>query len=92
MIEITPSDRIVPCQDIEPVRVTDERKTLERFAGVEYERCCWSARLVSRRFLNNRSGGQDTALFAQIELKGLTSIGARVDAFLERGILGYGQD
>ncbi|MFK8028608.1 MAG: LPS-assembly protein LptD [Gammaproteobacteria bacterium] len=70
----------------------DEQRTLERFAGVEYSRCCWSARLVSRRFLNNRSGGQDTALFAQIELKGLTSIGARVDAFLERGILGYGQD
>ncbi len=70
----------------------DERRTLERFAGVEYSRCCWSARLVSRRFLNNRSGGQDTALFAQIELKGLTSIGARVDAFLERGILGYGQE
>jgi len=69
-----------------------ERRTLERFAGVEYSRCCWSARLVSRRFLNNRSGGQDTALFAQIELKGLTSIGARVDAFLERGILGYGQE
>ncbi|MEM7082585.1 MAG: LPS assembly protein LptD [Pseudomonadota bacterium] len=70
----------------------DEQRTLERFAGVEYSRCCWSARLVSRRFLNNRSGGQDTALFAQIELKGLTSIGARVDAFLERGILGYGQE
>ncbi|MEO1573349.1 MAG: LPS assembly protein LptD [Pseudomonadota bacterium] len=65
--------------------------TLERFAGVEYERCCWAVRLVSRQFVNNRDGGNDRALFAQFELKGLTSIGTRVDAFLERGILGYGR-
>ncbi|MEM6639341.1 MAG: LPS-assembly protein LptD [Pseudomonadota bacterium] len=65
--------------------------TLERFAGVEYERCCWAVRLVSRSFVNNRDGSTDRALFAQFELKGLTSIGTRVDAFLERGILGYGR-
>ncbi|MFK8015153.1 MAG: LPS-assembly protein LptD [Gammaproteobacteria bacterium] len=68
-----------------------ENVTLERFAGVEYERCCWAVRLVSRSYVNNRDGGTDKALFAQFELKGLTSIGTRVDAFLERGILGYGK-
>ncbi|MFK7886609.1 MAG: LPS-assembly protein LptD [Gammaproteobacteria bacterium] len=68
----------------------DENITLERFAGIEYERCCWAVRLVSRSYVNNVDGGTDKALFAQFELKGLTSIGTRVDAFLERGILGYG--
>jgi LPS-assembly protein len=68
----------------------DESTTLESFAGVEYERCCWAVRLVSRSYVNNVDGGRDRALFAQFELKGLTSIGTRVDAFLERGILGYG--
>ncbi len=68
-----------------------ENVTLERFAGVEYERCCWAVRLVSRSYVNNRDGGNDKALFAQFELKGLTSIGTRVDSFLERGILGYGK-
>lgn len=68
-----------------------ENVTLERFAGLEYERCCWAIRLVSRSYVNNRDGGTDKALFAQFELKGLTSIGTRVDAFLERGILGYGR-
>lgn len=67
-----------------------ENVTLERFAGIEYERCCWAVRLVTRSYVNNRDGGTDKALFAQFELKGLTSIGTRVDAFLERGILGYG--
>ncbi len=70
----------------------EESTTLERFAGLEYERCCWAARLVTRRYVNNRDGSTDNALFAQFELKGLTSIGTRVDAFLERGILGYGKD
>jgi len=69
----------------------EENVTLERFAGIEYERCCWAVRLVSRSYVNNRDGGTDKALFAQFELKGLTSIGTRVDAFLERGILGYGK-
>ena len=68
-----------------------ENVTLERFAGVEYSRCCWAVRLVSRSFINNRTGGRDEAIFAQFELKGLTSIGTRVDAFLQRGILGYGK-
>lgn len=69
-----------------------ENVTLERFAGLEYERCCWAIRLVSRSYVNNRDGSTDKALFAQFELKGLTSIGTRVDAFLERGILGYGRE
>ncbi|MBT8137232.1 MAG: LPS-assembly protein LptD [Gammaproteobacteria bacterium] len=63
--------------------------TLERFAGVEYETCCWVARVVSRNFVNNRDGEKDTALFTQIHFKGLASVGGRADLLLEDGILGY---
>ena len=70
----------------------DERETLERFAGVEYIRCCWAARVVSRRFVNSRDGETESSIFAQFELKGLTSVGARADSLLEQGILGYSAD
>ncbi len=63
--------------------------TLERFAGVEYETCCWIARVVSRSFINNINGERDTALFTQLHFKGLASVGGRADLLLEDGILGY---
>ena len=63
--------------------------TLERFAGGEYETCCWIARVVSRSFVNNIDGERDTALFTQLHFKGLASVGGRADLLLEDGILGY---
>ncbi|MBT8143125.1 MAG: LPS assembly protein LptD [Gammaproteobacteria bacterium] len=66
-----------------------DETTLERFAGVEYETCCWVARVVSRNFVNNLNGERDTALFTQLHFKGLASVGGRADLFLENGILGY---
>lgn len=63
--------------------------TLERFAGVEYETCCWVARVISRNFVNNIDGERDTALFTQLHFKGLASVGGRADLLLENGILGY---
>ncbi|NNF67394.1 MAG: LPS assembly protein LptD [Gammaproteobacteria bacterium] len=64
-------------------------KTLERFAGVEYETCCWVARVVSRNFVNSRDGSRDTALFTQVHFKGLASVGGSADQLLESGILGF---
>ncbi len=66
-----------------------DRQTLDRLIGIEYERCCWGLRLVSRRFITTRTGESDTSLLLQLELKGLTSVGQRADSFLENGILGY---
>ena len=68
----------------------EDSTTLERFAGVEYETCCWIARVVSRNFVNSQDGARDSALFAQIHFKGIASIGGRADVLLENGILGYG--
>jgi LPS-assembly protein len=67
----------------------DEKETLERFLGFEYRSCCWTVRLVTRRYVSTRSGDTETAIFAQLELKGLTAIGSPTDDLLEHGILGY---
>lgn len=66
-----------------------DNRTLDRLVGLEYERCCWGLRLVTRRFITTRTGESDTSLLLQLELKGLTSVGQRADGFLENGILGY---
>ncbi len=67
-----------------------DQTTLDRFAGLEYEACCFALRVVFRRYVSRRTGESDTAINLQIELKGLASVGDPADDFLERGILGYG--
>ncbi len=69
-----------------------EDTTLERFLGVEYESCCWSIRLVTRRYISRRDRTTDSSIAIQLELKGLTSVGDPADELLERGILGYTRD
>ncbi len=67
----------------------EERKSLELFGGIEYNSCCWGARLVARRFLSSLDGESATAYFLQIELKGLAGIGRKTVDFLTRSIPGY---
>jgi LPS-assembly protein len=64
--------------------------TLDSFLGVELESCCWRLRLIGRRFIRDINRTEDTAVFAQLELKGLVSLGKDVDSFLERTVRGYG--
>ena len=66
-----------------------DETTLDRFVGLEYESCCWAARIVSRRYITRRDGRSDTTVAIQLELRGLTSVGDPADRRLERGILGY---
>lgn len=71
-----------------------DRRTLEALAGVEYDSCCWAVRLAARRYITASSTGvgstQNTGIYLQLILKGLGSVGQRVDDLLEHGILGYG--
>ena len=71
----------------------ETNRTLEAFAGLEYESCCWGFRTVVRRFFTGDSAdGEDRyslGVFLQLELKGLTDIGDSTDAFLTRSIPGY---
>ncbi len=67
--------------------------TQESFFGLEKESCCWRFRVLWRRFANTVTGNADdtmeTGVFLQIELKGLTGFGDKVDEFLERNLKGY---
>jgi LPS-assembly protein len=66
-----------------------DRKALEQFAGLEYSSCCWRMRVVGRKFVSSRTGGQDTGIYLQLELTGLASVGSAADAFLVGAIRGY---
>jgi LPS-assembly protein len=74
--------------------------TQESFFGVEKENCCWRFRVVGRRYINNLNvyyngevpdaqGVSQTGVFFQVELKGLTGMGEKLDTFLEQNIYGY---
>jgi LPS-assembly protein len=65
-------------------------QTLDLFGGLEYGTCCWTTRLLARRYVNDVADEAENTLMLQLELHGLASIGDRVDSFLQKGILGYG--
>lgn len=74
-----------------------KNRTIDSFAGLEYESCCWAIRLVARRYLNVRLDRQGIAvpgtdefnngIYLEFILKGLTNIGNSLN--LERDIQGY---
>ena len=74
-----------------------DKRPLESFAGFEYGSCCWRVRFGARRYVSRRpltpqtteAGPQDTALWLQLELTGLASVGSASDAFLTDEIRGY---
>ncbi len=64
-------------------------RSIETFAGVEFQDCCWGIRAVARRFLTDITGDFETGFFLQFELKGLSGVGKKTSEFLEQNILGY---
>jgi LPS-assembly protein len=78
-------------------------QTQEGFLGFEKENCCWRFRIIGRRYVNNvRSAALGsinsltqtpstslTGIFFQIEFKGLTGIGEKLDDFFVKNIYGY---
>ena len=72
----------------------DRNRTLEAFAGLEYDSCCWGLSMVMRRFRLGGAGIDDedryaNGFFLQLELKGLTGARNSTEALLTRGIPGY---
>jgi LPS-assembly protein len=69
--------------------------TKESFLGLEKEGCCWRFRIVGRKYINAISQSDEaelqTGIFVQLELKGLSSFGDKVEKFLEENISGYEQ-
>jgi LPS-assembly protein len=66
-----------------------DHAALDSFAGFEYRACCWRVRVVGRRYVSSQTGSRDTSVSLQLELNGLSSVGERAGAFLERSIRGY---
>ncbi len=71
------------------------KRKLESIAGLEYNNCCYSVRVIARQWIDNDSllfGNTDdnTGIFLQFELKGFGSVlGGNVSGILNNGISGY---
>ena len=76
-------------------------QTQESFLGLEKENCCWRFRIIGRRYVNNirraaaspidqdTPANSQTGIFFQLELKGLTGLGEKLDDFFTQSIYGY---
>ena len=83
----------------------DNKETTESLLGVEYNDCCWKARIVFRRELEEPRliglavPGQpiqyvtdrraDSGIYFEFQLKGLASLGGRLDSLIRDSIPGY---
>lgn len=65
-----------------------ESRVIETLAGLEYDAGCWQTRTVLQR-VSTATADANYALFFQLELGGLASIGANPLAVIRRNIPGY---
>jgi LPS-assembly protein len=66
-----------------------EKRSTQSIFGVEYKGdCCWTARVVMQRYAVARDD-VNTALFFQLELSGLGSLGTDPMSLLQDRIAGY---
>lgn len=74
------------------------KESQEALFGVSYDTCCWQVRVFKRDYIavtNNiqqpNTDRNTSTFFIEVTLKGLAGIGSRVDALLERNVIGYSQ-
>ena len=67
---------------------TDTGDDIETLAGLEYESCCWKARLIQRRYKTDTEVYEKEIQF-QIMLKGFTNVGTPLGDTIESSIKGY---
>lgn len=65
-----------------------ENRIIETIGGLEYDAGCWQARTVLQR-VSTATADANYALFFQLELGGLASIGANPLKVIQRNIPGY---
>ena len=66
-----------------------DHKAIDNFAGLRFRGDCWGLRAVVRRSVSTRSGQQESGVYLQFELTGLSSVGTGADTFLQQSIQGY---
>ncbi|MCX8518826.1 MAG: LPS-assembly protein LptD [Methylophilaceae bacterium] len=64
------------------------QKMIESLLGIEYNAGCWQARTVIQR-VNTATADANYALFFQLELGGLASIGSNPLSVIQRNVQGY---
>jgi len=67
---------------------------LQSFFGIRYDNCCWAVRILGHEYFDSLEAGTarfESAIWLELELKGLSSLGSRkkIDSILKNGILGY---
>jgi len=67
----------------------ENEKTLDTIGGLEYESCCWTLRVIARASRNTIVNELDHAYFVNLELKGLATLGRRLEDVVGRDILGF---
>ena len=63
--------------------------TQEAVIGLEYDNCCWGIRLAARRYVEGAEMTYQTSYGIQVELKGLSSFGSRLDEKFTQEFLGF---
>ena len=63
--------------------------TTELYTGLEFDTCCWSARVVGQRYLPSGGTDHESSVVLQLELKGLTGFGSGADRSRIRPVPGY---
>ena len=66
-----------------------DKQVQESLAGLEYQDCCWALRMLSRRYLDTGINDYQDSVYIQLELKGLTNIGDKIESLLQNDIMGY---
>ena len=67
----------------------DNDRNLEALVGLEYQDCCWKARIVAKRYLTSDNRTYETPVFLEFELKGLGNIGTGASSEIKDKIYGY---
>ncbi len=65
-----------------------DSRSIESLAGLEYDAGCWQTRTVIQR-VSTATSDANYALFFQLELGGIASIGANPMSVIRRNIPGY---
>lgn len=65
-----------------------DNRILELLTGLEYNACCWTARVVAQRFAT-ATNELSTGIFVQLELSGLFRIGSDPLNVLRQSIAGF---
>ncbi|HBC58300.1 MAG TPA: hypothetical protein DCZ03_14160 [Gammaproteobacteria bacterium] len=63
-----------------------DNATVDSYAGFEYNSCCWSIAVLARQYVRDETGDKNTAIQAQLELKGLGKIGNKITEQIQKDI------